>query len=231
MVWGGSACRRAPEPFRRGAAPAPAGIGRIYRLARPEDACPTAIRLAAAAADAGAIEQTRVLISMQLASSVSWPLVGIVVSWALILFCGFGLLSRITGTTLAALGFGAFAVGSAICSLSSSSAIPSPGYSACRPALSTNAGVDRQIALTPRSARCRPATDTAELKNGASALSPRLSRSSRGAPPPVRISRFPWATFRRLDCAPDAPLSGACVATPCRVATFRRAARPIREHR
>jgi Protein of unknown function (DUF4239) len=70
--------------------------------------------VAAASANAGAIEQTRVLISMQLASSISWPLVIIVVSWALILFCGFGLLSRITGTTLAALGFGAFAVGSAL---------------------------------------------------------------------------------------------------------------------
>ena len=69
---------------------------------------------AAAAADAGVIEQTRVLISMQLASSISWPLVIIVVSWALILFCGFGLLSRINGTTLAALAFGAFAVGSAL---------------------------------------------------------------------------------------------------------------------
>jgi hypothetical protein len=69
---------------------------------------------AAAAADAGVIEQTRVLISMQLASSTSWPLVIIVVSWALILFSGFGLLSRTNGTTLAALGFGAFAVGSAL---------------------------------------------------------------------------------------------------------------------
>lgn len=69
---------------------------------------------AAAAADAGVIEQTRVLVSMQLASSISWPLVIIVVSWALILFCGFGLLSRINGTTLAALGLGAFAVGSAL---------------------------------------------------------------------------------------------------------------------
>jgi hypothetical protein len=69
---------------------------------------------AAAAADAGVIEQTRVLISMQLASSIHGPLVVIVVSWALILFCGFGLLSRMTGTTLVALGFGAFAVGSAL---------------------------------------------------------------------------------------------------------------------
>ena len=69
---------------------------------------------AAAVGDASAIEQTRLLISMQLASAISWPLVVIVVSWALILFCGFGLLSRINGTTLAALGFGAFAVGSAL---------------------------------------------------------------------------------------------------------------------
>ena len=69
---------------------------------------------AAAVSDAAAIEQTRLLISLQLASSVSWPLVVIVVSWALILFCGFGVLSRINAITLVALGFGAFAVGSAL---------------------------------------------------------------------------------------------------------------------
>ncbi len=69
---------------------------------------------AAAAADASAIEQTRLLISLQLASPVSWPLVIIVVSWALILFCGFGVLSRLNATTVVALAFGAFAVGSAL---------------------------------------------------------------------------------------------------------------------
>ena len=69
---------------------------------------------AAAAADIAVIEQTRLLISLQLASSVSWPLVVIVVSWALILFCGYGVLSRLNATTLTALGFGAFAVGSAL---------------------------------------------------------------------------------------------------------------------
>jgi len=68
----------------------------------------------AAAAAAGEMEQTRLLISLQLASPVSWPLVVIVVSWALILFCGFGVLSRINPTTVVALGFGAFAVGSAL---------------------------------------------------------------------------------------------------------------------
>jgi hypothetical protein len=67
-----------------------------------------------AAAAASAMEQTRLLISLQLASPVSWPLVVIVVSWALILFCGFGVLSRINPTTVVALGFGAFAVGSAL---------------------------------------------------------------------------------------------------------------------
>ena len=69
---------------------------------------------AAAAAAASAIEQTRLLISMQLASPISWPLVVIVVSWALILFCGFGLLSRLNATTVASVAFGAFAVGSAL---------------------------------------------------------------------------------------------------------------------
>jgi hypothetical protein len=56
----------------------------------------------------------RLLISLQVASPVSWPLVVIVASWALILFCGFGVLSRINPTTIVALGFGAFAVGSAL---------------------------------------------------------------------------------------------------------------------
>ncbi|MBV8797692.1 MAG: DUF4239 domain-containing protein [Hyphomicrobiales bacterium] len=69
---------------------------------------------AAAAADASAMEQTRLLMSLQLASPVSYPLLVIVVSWALILFCGFGILSRINPTTVVALGFGAFAVGSAV---------------------------------------------------------------------------------------------------------------------
>jgi hypothetical protein len=68
----------------------------------------------AASIDAGAVEQTRLLISLQLASPVSWPLLVIVISWALILFCGFGLLSRFNATTVAALAFGAFAVATAV---------------------------------------------------------------------------------------------------------------------
>jgi Protein of unknown function (DUF4239) len=84
-------------------------------LASLDPKTPAQTRFAAAAtADAGVIEQTRILVALQLASPVSWPLVVIVVSWALILFCGFGFLSRITPTTIGAMALGAFAVGSAL---------------------------------------------------------------------------------------------------------------------
>ena len=60
------------------------------------------------------LEHTRLLVSMQLASPVSRPLLVVVVFWSFFLFCGFGLLSRANATTLGALAFGAFAVASAI---------------------------------------------------------------------------------------------------------------------
>jgi hypothetical protein len=63
---------------------------------------------------AGVIEQTRLLMSLQLASPISWPLLIVVVSWALLLFLGFGVLSRLNSTSVAALSLGAFAVASAI---------------------------------------------------------------------------------------------------------------------
>ena len=69
---------------------------------------------AAAAVDASLIQNTRLLIALQLKSPVSWPLVTVVVLWSILLFCGFGLLSRINPTTIAALGFGGFAVGGAL---------------------------------------------------------------------------------------------------------------------
>lgn len=64
--------------------------------------------------NAGILEQTRLLQSLQLASPVPWPLLIIVVSWAVLLFCGFGALSQLNGTSAAALSFGAFAVASAV---------------------------------------------------------------------------------------------------------------------
>jgi hypothetical protein len=65
-------------------------------------------------ASSSAYQQTRLLTSLQLASPFSWPLLVIVVSWAMLLFCGFGLLSGLNATSAAALGFGSFAVASAI---------------------------------------------------------------------------------------------------------------------
>ena len=70
--------------------------------------------VAAANAHLGQIEQTRLLMSLQLANPFSKPLLIVVVFWSFFLFCGFGLMSRLNAMTLAALAFGAFAVGSAI---------------------------------------------------------------------------------------------------------------------
>jgi hypothetical protein len=59
-------------------------------------------------------QQTRLLMSEQLASSIPWPLLLIVVAWALLLFCGFGVMSGLNPTSVVALAFGAFAVATAI---------------------------------------------------------------------------------------------------------------------
>jgi hypothetical protein len=64
--------------------------------------------------DVGIIETTRLLMSLQLASPISWPLLGVVVSWAMLLFAGYGVLARLNGTALVAAFIGAFAVGSAV---------------------------------------------------------------------------------------------------------------------
>jgi hypothetical protein len=59
-------------------------------------------------------QQTRLLMSEQLASSISWPLLVIVVGWALLLFCGFGVMSGLNLTSVVALALGGFAVATAI---------------------------------------------------------------------------------------------------------------------
>ncbi len=70
--------------------------------------------LAVANTNFGLMEQTRILMSLQLASPVAWSLLIIVVLWASFLFCGFGVLSGTNHTTIAALGLGAFAVATAV---------------------------------------------------------------------------------------------------------------------
>jgi hypothetical protein len=60
------------------------------------------------------IEQTRFMMALQIVSPISWPLIYVVVSWALLLFAGYGVLARLNGTAVTAAAIGGFAVGSAI---------------------------------------------------------------------------------------------------------------------
>jgi hypothetical protein len=65
-------------------------------------------------ASSATFQQTRLLMSLELASPIFWPLIVIVVSWATLLFFGFGVTSGLNPTSLGALAFGSFAVASAI---------------------------------------------------------------------------------------------------------------------
>jgi hypothetical protein len=70
--------------------------------------------LATIAADSTAYQQTRLLTSLELAGSISWPLIFVVASWAMLLFFGYGILSGVNSTSAAALALGSFAVASAV---------------------------------------------------------------------------------------------------------------------
>ena len=70
--------------------------------------------LGAAGRNYASIGETRLLMSLQLVDPVSWPLLGTVIAWSCLLFCGYGLLSRANATTLVVLFLGASAVGSAV---------------------------------------------------------------------------------------------------------------------
>ena len=79
----------------------------------PRSPAQTAL-ISSTGASSASFQQTRLLMSLQLASSISWPLVVIVASWAMLLFFGFGVTSGLNPTSLGALAFGSFAVASAI---------------------------------------------------------------------------------------------------------------------
>jgi hypothetical protein len=70
--------------------------------------------LAEAKANFALMEQTRLLMSLQLSSPVPWSLVTSVILWSMFLFCGFGILSGTNPTTIVALAFGAISVASAM---------------------------------------------------------------------------------------------------------------------
>jgi hypothetical protein len=71
-------------------------------------------RLADAKANFGLMEQTRLLMSLQLSSPIAWPLIISVIGWSMFLFCGFGVLSATNPTTMAVLALGAISVASAM---------------------------------------------------------------------------------------------------------------------
>ena len=52
--------------------------------------------------------------SLQLASPISWPMLHIVISWAMLLFAGYGVMAKLNSTAVIAAFVGAFAIGSAI---------------------------------------------------------------------------------------------------------------------
>jgi hypothetical protein len=70
--------------------------------------------LSAATQTMASIGQSRLQMSFALDSPISYPLIYLVVGWVTGLFCGYGLMSRITLMSVLALAFGAFAVASAV---------------------------------------------------------------------------------------------------------------------
>jgi hypothetical protein len=70
--------------------------------------------LSEAKTNVGLMEQTRLLMSLQLASPITWSLLVVVMAWSMFLFCGFGVLSGANATTIVALALGAISVASAM---------------------------------------------------------------------------------------------------------------------
>ncbi len=112
LFWGGGEV----DPAELHVSKAMASIGALKSAIHSLDAKTLEQKDAVAAANThlGQIEQTRLLMSLQLANPFSRPLLIVVILWSFFLFCGFGLLSRLNATTIGALAFGAIAVGSAI---------------------------------------------------------------------------------------------------------------------
>jgi hypothetical protein len=86
--------------------------GYLQTLSPTTDAQKQALALASQAVDA--IGQSRLQMSFALLSPISYPLVYIVVTWAVVLFCAYGLMSKISPMSYIALLFGAIGVGTAV---------------------------------------------------------------------------------------------------------------------
>ncbi len=70
--------------------------------------------LASATQTIESIGQSRQQMSFALSSPISYPLIIVVIGWGTVLFCGFGLMSRVNPMSIIVLAFGALAVASAL---------------------------------------------------------------------------------------------------------------------
>ncbi len=70
--------------------------------------------LASATQTIESIGQSRLQMSFALSSPISYPLIIVVIGWGTVLFCGFGLMSRVNPMSIIVLAFGALAVASAL---------------------------------------------------------------------------------------------------------------------
>ncbi len=96
VIWGDR--RSDPQQFKA-AAVLPSLRGMVARFSALSPTNHGQKLLLGAIGDEAQIQQTRLLMSLQLASPISWPLLIVVASWSILLFCGFGILSRLNMTT------------------------------------------------------------------------------------------------------------------------------------
>jgi hypothetical protein len=112
-VWGDSASGSQPDAGVKSILDGAKMLDRFMMSLSPKtDAQKQALSTANTAA--AQINQTRLLMALQLAGGIPWPMLTIVICWSLLLFCGYGLMSSVNGTVISTLAFGAIAIASAI---------------------------------------------------------------------------------------------------------------------
>ena len=84
----------------------------LLSLSPKSDGQKQALSMASSAATD--INKTRLLMGLQLASGIPWPMLTIVICWSLLMFCGYGLVSPVNRTVVASVGLGAITIASAI---------------------------------------------------------------------------------------------------------------------
>ena len=112
-IWGGSATAGQADAGVKGIFAGTRGLERfMLTLAPKTDVQRQAVINANAAASD--INKTRLLMGLQISGGVPWPMLIIVICWSLLMFCGYGLVSPVNRTVIAALGFGAITIASAV---------------------------------------------------------------------------------------------------------------------